>query len=158
MMRWWPPLLHLLILAAILPIAWQRLALLQDRPEVAVPEGSALAPPAEQDLTALLAAGEAVAPARLMARPLFLPGRQGEADIPDSPVIAEAPPPEAPRMVGYVNDGAKPRAILASQTGGQEAIVREGDEFIGFTVLQVQPHAVVLRREGEEITVNMFPQ
>lgn len=157
-MRWWPPLLHLLVLAAILPIAWQRLAVLQNGPEIVLPQDSAPSAAAEQDLTALLAAGEPVELTRLMARPLFLPGREGEVAVPDSPVIAVAPPPEAPRMVGYVNDGTKPRAILASQTGTEEAIVREGDEFIGFTVLQVQPDAVVLRREGEEITVNMFPQ
>ena len=157
-MRWWPPLLHLMVLAAILPIAWQRLADLQNGPDIVLPQDSAPPATAEQDLTALLAAGEPVEVMRLMARPLFLPGREGEVAVSDPPVIVAAPPPEAPRMVGYVNDGAKPRAILTSLSGSEEAIVREGDEFIGFTVLQVQPDSVLLRREGEEITVNMFPQ
>ncbi|MBD1203556.1 MAG: hypothetical protein H9533_05385 [Rhodobacteraceae bacterium] len=159
MMRWWPPLLHLLLLALILPLGWQRLEDLRAGPEIAPAGEVTAAPAAAQDLAALLAAGEAVAPAALLARPLFAPGRQGEAaQAPVSPANEEATRAEVPRMVGYVNDGTKPRAILATESGGQEAIVREGDEFIGFTVLQVQPDSVVLRGDGKEITVKMFPQ
>lgn len=158
-MRWWPPLLHLVLLALILPLGWQRLQGLQAGPMMA-PAGEVTATPVvAQDLAALLAAGERVDPSALLARPLFAPGRQGErVEVPDTPANEEATPAEVPRMVGYVNDGTKPRAILATETGGQEAIVREGDEFIGFTVLQVQPDSVVLRGDGEEITVKMFPQ
>ena len=159
MMRGWPPLLHLLLLALILPLGWQRLEDLRSGPVIAPAGEVTAAPAAAQDLAALLAAGEGVAPAALLARPLFLPGRQGEGvEAPDSPVAVAEAPREVPRMVGYVDDGTKPRAILASDAGGEEAIVREGDEFIGFIVLQVQPDAVVLQGDGEEITVNMFPQ
>ena len=158
-MRWWPPLLHLLVLLVVLPLAWQRMEGLRAAP-VAVPAGAeAPVPVAVPDLAALIAAGARIAPDALLERPLFAPGRQGAgAEAPDSPVGAGVDDPQVPRMVGYVDDGTKPRAILAPAAGGEEGIVREGDEFIGFRVLQVRPDAVVLRREGEEITVNMFPQ
>ncbi|PLL10565.1 hypothetical protein C0V75_19755 [Tabrizicola sp. TH137] len=159
MMRWWPPLLHLSVLVVILPLAWERIEVLRAGPEIApVAEGPA-GETAVQDLAALMQAGEAVTPAALLARPLFTPGRQGDAaEVPETPVNEEATEAEVPRMVGYVNDGSRPRAILASEAGGEEGIVREGDEFLGFTVLQVKPDAVVLRGDGEEITVKMFPQ
>ena len=159
MMRWWPPLLYLLLLALILPMGWQRLQDLQAGPAIAPVGEVTPTPVVAQDLATLLATGERVAPSALLARPLFAPGRQGvPVAVPEAPANEEATPTEVPRMVGYVNDGTKPRAILASDARGEEAIVREGDEFNGFTVLQVQPDAVVLLSEGEEITVKMFPQ
>jgi hypothetical protein len=159
MMRWWPPLLHLLVMAALLPIVWHRVAVLPEGAVTAPVMEGATAPVAAEDLASLLSAGGVVAPGALLARPLFTPGRLGEAAAPAAlPENEQATPVAVPRMVGYVDDGTKARALLASDTGGEEAIVREGDEFLGFTVLQVKPDAVVLRGDGEEITVKMFPQ
>ena len=160
MMRWWPPLLHLLALALILPLAWHRLAVLRSDPVVIPARAEAPVPATLPDLDALLlAAGERVAPDALLGRPLFLPGRQGDGAVaPDSPPDDVPPEVGLPRMVGYVDDGTKPRAILAPAEGGEEEIVREGDDFIGFLVLQVRPDTVVLRRAGEEITINILPQ
>lgn len=160
MMRWWPPLLHLLVLALILPLAWQRLTVLRSDPVVIPAPAEAPVPATLPDLDALLlAAGERVAPDALLGRPLFLPGRQDEGAIaPDSPLDDMPAEVGLPRMVGYVDDGTKPRAILAPAEGGEEEIVREGDDFIDFRVLQVRPDTVVLRRAGEEITINILPQ
>lgn len=158
MMRWWPPLLHLLVMAALLPLAWQRITALPEGAVTTSLADGATAPMAAQDLASLLSAGEMVAPGALLARPLFTPGRQGEAAVPvAAPENEQATPVAVPRMVGYVDDGTKARALLASEPRGEEAIVREGDEFLGFTVLQVKPDAVVLRGGGEEITVKLFP-
>ena len=160
MMRWWPPLLHLLVLMVVLPVAWQRMAALPGAPVTVSAGVEAPVPASLPDLDALRrAAGERVMPDALLARPLFLPGRQGGgAAVPDSPPVAVVAEVGLPRMVGYVDDGTRPRAILAPAAGGEEGIVREGDDFIGFHVLQVRPDAVVLRREGEEITINILPQ
>lgn len=158
-MRWWPPVLHLALLAVVVPLGWQRVEALRAAPVSAPATGETPAMAAAQDLAALLEAGARATPAALLVRPLFQPGRQGEGPIaPEPPVVEVAAPTEVPRMVGYINDGTKPRAILAAGSGGEEGIVREGDEFAGFQVLQVQPDAVVLKGDGEEITVKMFPQ
>jgi len=61
-------------------------------------------------------------------------------------------------MLGYLNDGSRPRAILSSDPSSPDMIVREGDEFQGFTVFRISRDAIVLRHEGKEITINMFRQ
>jgi type II secretory pathway component PulC len=78
--------------------------------------------------------------------------------------VVEAPAAEVPepalglRMVGYLDDGTKPRAILSVDSTGVEAIVREGDAFEGFEVRQITRDAVVVINRGEEITVKLFDQ
>ena len=58
MMRWWPPLLHLLLLALILPMGWQRLLDLQAGPAIAPVGEVTPTPVVAQDLATLLATGE----------------------------------------------------------------------------------------------------
>lgn len=160
-MRWWPPLLHLLAVALLVPLAvWRAGDALSPaegpRAGAATAQGvegavdGALMPPprAPVDLAALT------------ARPLFQPGRQGTA--------GQAPAAEAPdqgaektaqvRMVGYLDDGSQPRAILSEGEAGREEIVRAGDAFGPYRVLSIDRDAVVLKSDDKEITVNMFGQ
>ncbi|MEN9411526.1 MAG: hypothetical protein RL216_3500 [Pseudomonadota bacterium] len=159
-MRWWPPFLHLLVIAAIVPLAALRVgAALEDGsiPVVPVPPGGE---------AAVDAAGEAVVDVTgtpvdleaLVVRPLFVPGRQGAAAVVEAPAAEVPEPALGLRMVGYLDDGTKPRAILSVDSTGVEAIVREGDAFEGFEVRQITRDAVVVINRGEEITVKLFDQ
>lgn len=159
-MRWWPPLLHLLVLVALVPLAVLRVgAAMGDGPVpvAQVVDGDAGA--AESAGAAVVEMGaEPVDLVALTARPLFVPGRQGVAAVEESPVVEEAQAAADLRMVGYLDDGTKPRAILSLDGSGVEAVVREGDEFEGFEVRQITRDAVVLINRGEEITVKLFDQ
>lgn len=61
-------------------------------------------------------------------------------------------------MVGYLNDGNRPRAILSPDPASPDVILREGDEIQGFTVFRISKDRIVLRNADKEITINMFGQ
>lgn len=163
MMRWWPPLLHLVLIAGALALALLRFDAL----------GTATLPPdpGSEETAARPAQGAAGAPeaggaeaavdlAALAARPLFVAGRQPitiaaetESPLPDAP-----PPAPEFRMLGYLNDGNRPRAILSPDPASPDVILREGDEIQGFTVFRISKDRIVLRNDDKEITINMFGQ
>ena len=162
-MRWWPPLLHLGLIGVALALALLRFSGLDDvAPPPAAMNAETSAQPAQGAAGATEAggAGTVVDLAPLTARPLFIAGRRPL----DAPVPTESPSPDAGpsapefRMLGYLNDGSRPRAILSSDPSSPDMIVREGDEFQGFTVFRISRDAIVLRHEGKEITINMFRQ
>jgi hypothetical protein len=155
-MRWWPPLLHLALIAALLPLAWLRLQAALDEAPVA---GAVAALPAQggETGTAPPEAGAPVDFGALVTRPLFtVPQTEPEVVAPPA-----APTPDRAaglRMVGYLNDGNKPRAILFLDSTGTQATVREGDAFEGFRIRRISPDAVVVTDRGRETTVKMFDQ
>lgn len=160
-MRWWPPFLHLLVLALLLPLAALRIGAALEPARVAVvTDGAATAvAPSGGEAVPLPVAGAPVDPEVVTARPLFQPGRQGEA-AGSTVETAEVVPDRAAglRMVGYLDDGTKPRAILALDGTGAEAVVREGEDFEGFEVRQITRDSVIVINRGEEITVKLFDQ
>jgi hypothetical protein len=159
-MRWWPPFLHLLVIAAIVPLAALRVgAALQEGavPLAQVPKGDAVAVDAVGEAVVEVT-GTPVDLEAMLARPLFVQGRQGEAAGVDTPAPEVPEPALGLRMVGYLDDGTKPRAILSIDSMEVEAIVREGDTFEGFEVRQITRDAVVVINRGEEITVKLFDQ
>jgi hypothetical protein len=162
-MRWWPPLLHLALIGAVAALAVLRFGALET---AATDPGNPSGAAAEQPTTPAggvpepgLAAAE-VDLADLTARPLFAEGRRSEAPSAQN----ESPTPvtevESPvfRMVGYLNDGNLPRAILSLDPDAPDVIVREGEEIQDVTVLRIGRDTVVLRQDGKEITINMFGQ
>lgn len=163
MMRWWPPLLHLGLIAGALALALLRLDALDtaalppdpgsDETDARPDQGAAGAPEAG-------AAEAAVDLAALAARPLFVAGRQPFATSAKTESPATDMPPPAPefRMVGYLNDGNRPRAILSPDPASPDVILREGDEIQGFTVFRISKDRIVLRNDDKEITINMFGQ
>ncbi len=162
-MRWWPPVLHLALIGAVAVLALVRL----DALEVAatVPDGQGRAGttgPAQSGADAPDVGGQvtAVDLDSLSARPLFQPGRQPVETVvqTESPTPESTPLPPPVRMLGYLNDGNRPRAILSLAPDTPDAILQEGEEFQGFKVLRIGRDQVVLRNEGKEITVNMFGQ
>lgn len=159
-MRWWPPLLHLVVLVLLLPLAVLRIgAALEPAPVVAAPAEGAVVVTDGGDALPMPVTGAPVDPEAVTARPLFQPGRQGEA-VAEAVEAAEVAPDRAAglRMVGYLNDGTKPRAILALDGTGAEAVVREGEDFEGFEVRQITRDSVIVINQGEEITVKLFDQ
>ena len=160
-MRWWPPLLHLLVLALLLPLAVLRIgaALEPATVTVAVAEGGAVVAETGGEAMPQPVVGAPIDPEAVTARPLFQPGRQRDVVVAVAAEVAEAPDRAAGlRMVGYLNDGTKPRAILALDGSGAEAVVREGDDFEGFEVRQITRDSVVVIIDDEEITVKLFDQ
>jgi hypothetical protein len=157
-MRWWPPLLHLSVIAVLVPLAWLRIGSVLDE----APAIQAASVQSRNDGVAaeLPAVPLAVDVGMLLARPLFEPDRRQAA-----PVSEIAPPAEIDvdraddlRMVGYVSDGEKSRAILMLDSNGTQATVREGDVFEGFEIRSIQSSAVVVTDQGKEITIKMFDQ
>lgn len=162
-MRWWPPLLHLVLIGAVVAVAVLRLGALDVA--ATVPDGetdAGAAQPADGEAGAPDTEGQAAAVDldSLTARPLFLPDRRPveTAEENESPTPDSAPLPPPVRMLGYLNDGNQPRAILSTDPATPDVILREGEEYQGFTVVRIGRDQVVLRSEGKEITVNMFGQ
>jgi hypothetical protein len=160
-MRWWPPLLHLIVMALLLPLAVLRVGAAIETPPPPGEMRPAEAGEAAEAVGGVVVpvAGSPVDLEALAARPLFVPGRLGEAGEAESaPVVAEPDRGGRLRMVGYLDDGTKPRAILELEGSGAVATVREGESFEGFEVRQITRDAVIVTDQGEEITVKMFDQ
>jgi hypothetical protein len=157
-MRWWPPLLHLSLIAALVPLAWLRIgSVLDDAPAI-----QAASVQARNDGLAaeLPAVPLPVDLEMLFARPLFEPDRRQEAPVPDiaPPADDDIDRADDLRMVGYVNDGGESRAILMLDSNGAQATVREGDVFEGFRIRSIQSSSVIVADQGKEITIKMFDQ
>lgn len=163
-LRWWPPLFHLIVLAVVLPLALFRLGALQTiqtLPKASIQPATA---EASSDLAASAAPSTATAAVDLAAvtqRPLFTKGRQGTQDF-AAPTVSEPTPPPQPavqmRMVGYINDGTRRMAILALGDDPAQVVVAEGDEVVGMTIQKIGPNSLIMMADGEEITVKMFDQ
>lgn len=162
-MRWWPPLLHLALIGAVAALALVRFDTLET---AATPKGN---PSGESEAQPVAEAGggaelgQAAADvdlADLTARPLFAEGRRPAAPSPQSESPTPDPETDSPifRMLGYLNDGNRPRAILSLDPEAPEVIVREGEEIQDVTVLTIRKDMVVLQQWGKEITINMFGQ
>jgi len=163
MMRWWPPLVHLAVIAGAFALALLRLEALgaaalppdpvADEAATEMAQGAVGAPEAE-------GTAASVDLAALAARPLFVAGRKPISGVAgaESPLADDSPPAPGFRMVGFLNDGNRPRAILSPDPASPDVILREGEEIQGFTVFSIRKDAVVLRNGDEEITVNMFGQ
>lgn len=162
MMRWWPPLLHLSVLVVLVMLAALRLDGLREGAGMPVAEAAGAGTEGQAagaEVAPVLPAPAPVDLAALAARPLFVAGRQGAVA---TPTAAErpgaAPMPERLRMVGYLDDGSKPRAILSAGEGQPEASVRVGDAFAGYEVRAVGRDSVVLGTLDKEITIKLYGQ
>jgi hypothetical protein len=157
-MRWWPPLLHLSLIAVLVPLAWFRIgSALEDAPALQAASVQARKDGAAAELPA---APLPVDLEMLLARPLFQPGRQQEAPVPEAPPASASDSGRAEdlRMVGYVNDGGESRAILTLDSNGAQATVRAGDVFEGFEIRSIESSAVTVADQDTEITIRMFDQ
>jgi hypothetical protein len=162
-LRWWPPLLHLTLLAVVLPLAAWRLDVLSTAGTLPSSGGqTANAAPgtaADATLSADEPAESDIDLAALAARPLFSKGRQGTAAAPVAQDTAAASPPEQQlRMLGFINDGTRSTAILAIGDDLREEVVAEGDEVAGMTIRQITPDSLTLTAGGKEMTIKMFDQ
>lgn len=163
-LRWWPPLLHLILLAVVLPLALWRLDALQTTQTLPQTTAQPAATDASSDPAASTIPSTAIAAVDLAAvteRPLFTKTRQGTQDA--APATApDTPPAAAPavqmRMVGFVNDGTRRSAILAFGDDPAQVVVAEGDEVVGMTIRKINPNSLILMADGEEITIKMFDQ
>lgn len=163
MMRWWPPVLHLGLIAGALALALLRFDALDTAALPPDPDTEANAARPAQGAAGAPEAGGAEAAVDLVAlaaRPLFVAGRQPFATTAETESPAPDTPPPAPefRMVGYLNDGNRPRAILSPDPASPDVILREGEEIQGFTVFRISKDRIVLRNADKEITINMFGQ
>jgi type II secretory pathway component PulC len=160
-MRWWPPLLHLSLIAVLLPLVWLRLGSAVDDTPAA--QAASVQPRSDAAAVADYPAAEErpVDLEMLIARPLFGPDRRPVT------LVSKSAPPSAEgvrdraadlRMVGYLSDGQKPRAILLFESSGAQATVREGDVFEGFDVRSIRSGSVVVAEQGKESTIRMFDQ
>lgn len=157
-MRWWPPLLHLSLIAVLLVVAWLRIgSVLNVAPAI---QAASVSAPSDAVAPELPAAGLPVDLGMLLARPLFAPDRRQIAQVSEIVPATESATDRADalRMVGYVKDGEKSRAILTFESNGAQATVREGDVFEGFTVRSIQSDSVVVTDRGKEVTIRMFDQ
>lgn len=164
--RYWPPLLHLTVLGVLIPLAvfqWQI------TPEL--PPTSALAP-ATENATQIKAMGskaeeELAAPpdwteevAEIIARPLFRQGRQIAKPAllvePDPLPEVESSPAAPLRMVGYVDSGFAPFAIIFVPDEGIEYLVRKGDKIAEMTVISIEPSKVFLSSDSREVTLELY--
>jgi hypothetical protein len=163
-LRWWPPLLHLILLAVVLPLALWRLDALQTTQALPQTTAQPATTEASSDPAASSSPPTAIAAVDLAAvteRPLFTKTRQGTQVA--APLTGADPTPAAPpaaqiRMVGFVNDGTRRSAILAFGDDPAEVVVAEGDEVVGMTIQKINPNSLVLMADGEEITIKMFDQ
>ena len=164
-LRWWPPLLHLTVLAVILPLAaWQIAGVtvpphdLLSTGRSALPDPAAAPATGEPSTQAPALTDPAVDLADLAARPLFAKDRR------DSDALAETPaePPPAPstdeelRMVGYVNTGSRVSAVVAFGDSGREEVVSEGDVIAEMTVQKIGPDSLILYTGVTNITIRMY--
>jgi len=100
------------------------------------------APPAAAEAAPDLAASVD----RILARPLFTPGRRPAAD-PTLPIGRELP-----RLTGIVITPAGRRAIFAATGTGRSIVVTEGDSIGGYVVRTIAPARVVVSRaEGDRV-------
>jgi hypothetical protein len=168
LLRYWPPLLHLTLLGVLLPLAvWQWLLV----PEVvSAPIGAPFANATAPSERAVVGPDDETTGSfeqadgldEIIARPLFRQGRQLTAlepvlepepePVPEPDVI----PSQPLRMVGYVNNGFVPAAIIFVPDEGVEYVVREGDKIVGMDVIAIEPDKVFLSNSLENVTVSMF--
>lgn len=163
-LRWWPPLLHLILLAVVLPLALWRLDALQTKQNLPQTTAQPAATEASSDPAASSTPSTAITAIDLAAvteRPLFTKTRQG-TQVAAPPTGPDSPPAAQPavqiRMVGFVNDGTRRSAILAFGDDPAEVVVAEGDEVVGMTIQKINPNSLILMADGEEITIKMFDQ
>jgi hypothetical protein len=164
-LRWWPPLLHLTVLAVILPLAFGQIADLATPRQaplsagLTTPSDPAAAPatadpaPQESALT-----DPAVDLAALDARPLFAKSRKASAALDEAPAET-APAPstdEELRMVGYINTGSRVSAVVAFGDSGREEVVSEGDVIGRMTVQKIGPDSLILYTGDTNITIRMY--
>lgn len=169
LLGFWPPLAHLVIVAACVATAWWRFETAPRAPSGSVaPESPAAAEPstateeAETDPNDWSGYVETVA-----ARALFSPGRLSTSDMgvtevpaptPAAPDPASAVPLPPLRMVGYFDQGGRRSAILETLDDGQSHVVREGDEIAGGLVREISSGAVVVESAGQQVTVELYPE
>lgn len=164
-LRWWPPLLHLSLLVVVLPLAAWRLDAIstvgtapQSSSQTATASGGTASDATATDTGETVSA--AIDLAALAARPLFAKGRHGTAAAPSpaAETAAASPPDQQLRMLGFINDGTRSKAILAIGDGLREDVVAEGDEIAGMTIQKINRDSLTLKAGDEEITIKMFDQ
>ena len=164
-LRWWPPLLHLTVLAVTLPLAaWQIAGLMAPHHDPLSAGRSALpdpaAAPAAGDPAAQAQAlsGPAVDLADLAARPLFAKDRRATAAVTEAPQEPTPAPStdEDLRMVGYINTGSRVSAVVAFGDSGREEVVSEGDVIDRMTVQKIGPDSLILYTGDTNITIRMY--
>ena len=162
-LRYWPPLLHLMVLVTLIPLTvWQW----QLVPEGVGPETASIAAVDVPDDPATAKPAEArVVPDRsedlteISTRPLFRQGRQLSAADPEEPTrnIPEREPVrrETLRMVGYVASNIGPVAIIYVPNENMQYVVRQDDEIGGMKVISIERDHVLLVHGGEQIRIEL---
>jgi hypothetical protein len=94
--------------------------------------------------------------ARILARPLFTPGRHGAVEARAS-VATEQKPNEPPRLLGLLISGSKRYAWFDDPNADTPTMVSEGDDIGDFTVESIGRRSLVLSdAKGEDHEV--FPR
>ena len=162
-LRWWPPLLHLTVLAVILPLAVWHIAGLAE-PDTGSLSAERYARPAsgpaadDSAVDADRTADPAIDLGPLAARPLFAKDRKGDTSetAADAEIRAEPSADLDLRMVGYINDGTRITAVVAFGDSGREEVVSEGDAIAQMTVQKIGRDSLILATGDGEITIRMF--
>ncbi len=95
----------------------------------------------------------------MLQRPLFSPTRRPPPP-PAAPLPPLAPAPAAPAMPdlalsGIIAGGGSGIALLRRAVDPAPVRVRLGGEVDGWTVAEIRPRAVVLRRDARSVTVEL---
>ncbi|MFQ6017529.1 MAG: hypothetical protein ACE5KF_04980 [Kiloniellaceae bacterium] len=91
--------------------------------------------------------------AAVVERPIFSPTRRPP---PESERTVEAPPPELDLVVvGIIISAEEPIAIVFPKNGKSFVRLAEGDDFLGWTVVAIEPDRVTFRREDIEEQVEL---
>lgn len=162
-LRWWPPLLHLTVLAVILPLTVWHIAGIAE-PDTGLRSAEGYARPASGPATddpaadADRTADPAIDLGPLAARPLFAKDRKGDTTetAAEADNRAEASAEMDLRMVGYINDGTRITAVVAFGDSGREEVVSEGGAIAQMTVQKIGRDSLILATGDGEITIRMF--
>lgn len=82
----------------------------------------------------------------ILKRPIFSPSRratQGSSSVVASQELGMT-------LTGIITSASDKFIILAPQEGGQSVRLREGEDYRGWTLTEVEQHKVVFRRGGKE--------
>lgn len=98
----------------------------------------------------------------MVERPLFSPTRRPPPP-PPSPLALptalpiQAPPPPAPNLTlsGVISGGGSGVALLRRPQDQAPVRVAPGGQIDGWTVAEIRPRAVVLRRDARSVTVEL---
>ncbi len=106
-------------------------------------------------VAAATAAGAAAFP-ELVGRNLFSADRNNEQPVVK---VEKKPAPPLPVVIGTLNLGSGPIALMAEQKNGAAGAFRRlrlGDEIGGYKIVEIAEHKVVLEFEGDKKNIDVY--